>query len=152
MARRLKLGLEIEDDVEEETKADGTGDQANDIAQGENELDFWLKGHMTGEKRARDVEEEDKFDESAAVKSLEKRMNTLENQMVRKKSTVNFFHISGLTVVCFILFFSVWKYFDIEKQLTQICFFFFYFNVVKTICFFRTLVIFTNLGIYRVIC
>ena len=70
---------------------------------------------MTGEKRARDVEEEDKFDESAAVKSLEKRMNTLENQMVRKKSTVNFFHISGLTVVCFILFFSVWKYFDIEK-------------------------------------
>ena len=40
---------------------------------------------MTGEKRARDVEEEDKFDESAAVKSLEKRMNTLENQMVRKK-------------------------------------------------------------------
>jgi hypothetical protein len=74
-------GLEIEDDVEEETKADGTGDQANDIAQGENELDFWLKGHMTGEKRARGVEEEDKFDESAAVKSLEKRMNTLENQM-----------------------------------------------------------------------
>ena len=81
---------------------------------------------MTGEKRARDVEEEDKFDESAAVKSLEKRMNTLENQMVRKKSTVNFFHISGLTVVCFILFFSGWKYFDIEKQLTQICFFFFF--------------------------
>ena len=85
------LGLEIEDDVEEETKADGTGDQANDIAQGENELDFWLKGHMTGEKRARGVEEEDKFDESAAVKSLEKRMNTLENQMVRKKSAINFF-------------------------------------------------------------
>ena len=71
---------------------------------------------MTGEKRARDVEEEDKFDESAAVKSLEKRMNTLENQMVRKKSTVNFFHISGLTVVCFILFFfCLEKYFDLEK-------------------------------------
>ena len=97
---------------------------------------------MTGEKRARDVEEEDKFDESAAVKSLEKRMNTLENQMVRKKKALLiFFHISGLTVVCFILFFfCLEKYFDIEKTTnSKYVSSFFYFNVVKTICFFRTL-------------
>ena len=104
---------------------------------------------MTGEKRARDVEEEDKFDESAAVKSLEKRMNTLENQMVRKKSTVNFFSYFWFDCCLFyFIFFLFEKYFDIEKTTnSKYVSSFFYFNVVKTICFFCTLVIFTNLGI-----
>jgi hypothetical protein len=79
-------GLEIDEVLESEKKQDDKentiGDQADEIAQGENELDFWLKGHMTGEKRERENEDEnEKFDESLAVKSLEKRMNTLEVQM-----------------------------------------------------------------------
>ena len=64
-----------------EKKSNKDDDQAEEIAQGENELDFWLKGHMTGETRTKDNENNEKFDEGAAVKNLEKRMNTLENQM-----------------------------------------------------------------------
>ena len=60
---------------------DPSGTQANEIAAGENELDFWLKGHMTGETRDKQEADNDEFDEGAAVKSLEKRMNTLETQM-----------------------------------------------------------------------
>lgn len=60
---------------------DPSGKQANEIAAGENELDFWLKGHMTGETRDKQDADDDEFDEGAAVKRLEKRMNTLETQM-----------------------------------------------------------------------
>jgi hypothetical protein len=78
-------GVEIDEEKDQlsEEKISGgkKDDQADEIAQGENELDFWLKGHMTGEKRAKDNEDGEKFDEGAAVKNLEKRMNTLESQM-----------------------------------------------------------------------
>ena len=82
-------GTEIEDDADSKDKAeeiDGEekkeDNEAEEIAQGENELDFWLKGHMTGETITKDNDgENEKFDEGAAVKNLEKRMTTLENQM-----------------------------------------------------------------------
>jgi hypothetical protein len=64
-----------------EEKEEETDTQATEIAQGENELDFWLKGHMTGETRKREEEDKEEFDEGAAVKTLEKRMTTLEKQM-----------------------------------------------------------------------
>merc|ERR1719198_1531829 len=69
--------LQLEDAEAKEAKG---GVDPNAVAETENELDFWLKGHMTGEKKER-VGDEDKFDEASAVKSLEKRMNALESQM-----------------------------------------------------------------------
>ena len=49
-----------------EEKEEETDTQATEIAQGENELDFWLKGHMTGETRKREEEDKEEFDEGAS--------------------------------------------------------------------------------------
>ena len=83
--KRKMLVAELPESQHDAEGKFGTGGDSkkidpNAVAESENELDFWLKGHMTGEKRERDSEE-NRFDEKTAVKNLEKRMNALETQM-----------------------------------------------------------------------
>lgn len=47
----------------------------------EQELNFWLHGHVTGETRQGEAENEEDFSTASAVDSLENRMNKLEGQM-----------------------------------------------------------------------
>merc|ERR1711916_292974 len=68
MKRKLLVADRPQEINQHETKDENSKKiNPDEVAQSENELDFWLKGHMTGEKREREGDDE-KFDEKTAVK------------------------------------------------------------------------------------
>merc|ERR1712100_58665 len=78
--RALRTGDETE---EGNTSEDGDKcENEDDLKESEQELDFWLTGHITGEKREREQETLDpKEDPVAAINALQGRMGELESQM-----------------------------------------------------------------------